>query len=313
MDALVQITLPVFLVIGFGLLAVRTGLFPEHGLQGLMTFAQGFAIPLLLFRAMARIDLAESFDPPLLLSFYAGAAAGFLAGLLGARLLFRRPWPDSVAIGFVGLFSNTLLLGLPITERAYGANALGPNYAIIAFHSPFCYTLGVTAMEIARASGRGAGRTALSVLRSMARNPLVIGIVAGLGANLGNVALPGVLTEAMDLVIRAALPAALFALGGTMARYRPEGDMATVAWVVGLSLVLHPAVTWLVGSALGLGPGAFRSAVVTAAMAPGINTYIFADMYGVGRRVAATAVLVGTALSILTVSVWLQLLGQTGA
>jgi predicted permease len=44
-------------------------------------------------------------------------------------------------------------------------------------------------------------------------------------------------------------------------------------------------------------------------MAPGVNAYLFANMYGVARRVAATSVLVATLASILTVPVWLALLG----
>ena len=51
-----------------------------------------------------------------------------------------------------------------------------------------------------------------------------------------------------------------------------------------------------------------RSAVLTAAMAPGINTYIFADMYGVARRVVASTVLIGTALTVIGASVWLLIL-----
>jgi predicted permease len=43
-------------------------------------------------------------------------------------------------------------------------------------------------------------------------------------------------------------------------------------------------------------------------MAPGMNAYIFAHMYGAARRVAASAVLAGTALSVVTVWVWLGLL-----
>ncbi|WP_413850236.1 AEC family transporter, partial [Albidovulum sp.] len=74
-------------------------------------------------------------------------------------------------------------------------------------------------------------------------------------------------------------------------------------------LGLHPAITWSLGQALDLGQGPLRSAVVTAAMAPGVNAYLFANMYGVAKRVAATSVLVATAASILTVPVWLSLLG----
>jgi hypothetical protein len=43
-------------------------------------------------------------------------------------------------------------------------------------------------------------------------------------------------------------------------------------------------------------------------MAPGINAYVFANMYGAARRVAASAVLIATATSILSVWVWLALL-----
>ncbi len=59
-------------------------------------------------------------------------------------------------IGFCCLFSNSVLLGLPITERAYGPDALTGNFAIIAFHAPFCYGLGITAMEIVRAAAQAA-------------------------------------------------------------------------------------------------------------------------------------------------------------
>ena len=126
-----------------------------------MTFAQKFAIPCLLFAAIARLDLGQSFDWRLLLSFYAGAFGAFLLGLGGARLIFGRSWEDAIAIGFCCLFSNSVLLGLPITERAFGTEALSGNFAIIALHSPFCYGIGITAMEVVRARGRsGAAVTA---------------------------------------------------------------------------------------------------------------------------------------------------------
>ncbi|MCO8144542.1 AEC family transporter [Rhodovulum tesquicola] len=308
MQALLDVILPVFLVLGFGYVAVWRGLFSDAGVDGLMKFTQNFAIPCLLFRAVSTLDLGQEFDWRLLTSFYAGATTGFFLGLFGARFLFRRSWEDSVAIGFVGLFSNSLLLGLPITERAYGAEALAPNYAIIAMHSPFCYGLGLTAMEIVRNRGTGVLGTSGAILKAMFRNALVIGIALGLAVNLTGMALPGVLTDALDLMIRAALPAALFGLGGVLYRYRPEGDLRVIAYACAISLVIHPAVVWALGTQLELETGQFRSAVVTAAMAPGVNAYIFANMYGAARRVAASSVLMGTAASILTAWLWLAVL-----
>ncbi|MFQ3184781.1 MAG: malonate transporter [Octadecabacter sp.] len=302
------IILPVFIVMGFGYLAVWRRLFADSAVDGLMKFAQNFAIPCLLFRAISTLDLQQNFDIPLLLSFYSGVVGAFAIGLLGARFLFARPWQDCVAISFCCLFSNTLLLGLPITERAYGANALLGNYTIIAFHAPFGYALGITAMELVLAQGTPLRHIPLKVAKAIFSNALVLGITLGFIVNLGQIPLPVVFTDALDLMVRGALPVALFGLGGVLYRYRPEGDMRTILFVCLISLGLHPAIVWTLGSYNDLSENAFRSAVLTASVAPGINAYVFANMYGVAKRVAASAVLVGTGLSIVTTAFWLGIL-----
>jgi malonate transporter len=309
MQLLLDVILPVFLVIGFVYVAVWRGLFPVAGVDGVLRFAQSFAVPCLLFQAIANLDLGAAFDAGLLLSFYAGAAICFALGMIGARVLFKRDWEDCVAIGFCCLFSNSVLLGLPISERAYGAEQLTGNYMIIAIHSPFCYGLGITVMEFVR--NRGQSRVALTraVSRAMFHNPLVIGILAGFAVNLSGIALPSVLDDALSLVVQAALPAALFALGGVLIQYKPEGDMKAIAMVCCIALAVHPALVWLFGSALSVPPDLFRAGVLTAAMAPGFNAYIFANMYGRGRRVAASSVLIATGSSIFSVWIWLGILG----
>lgn len=308
MSTLIEVILPVFLVLGFGYMARWRGLITDTGVDGLMTFAQGFAVPCLLFRAIATMELGQNFDLALLGSFYTGAIIGFIAGLFGARFLFKRAWEDSVAVGFCCLFSNSILLGLPITERAYGVTALDSNYAIVAIYAPFCYLVGIGTMEIVKNRGGGIAKTFLNILRSLIKNPLVIGIALGFITNLTGIAIPGVLNDALNLMIQAAIPAALFGLGGILYRYRPEGDLRIVAYIAGVSLLLHPAITWGVGRASGLTTEQFRSAVLTATMAPGMNSYLFANMYGVAKRVAASSVLIVTATSILTIWLWLSVL-----
>ena len=310
MTALIDVILPVFLVLGFGYVAAWRGLFSESAVDGLMRFATNFAVPCLLFTAISRIDLAADFSLPLMFSFYIGALSGFAVAFLGAKYVFHRPIEDCISFGFAGFFSNSLLLGLPITERAYGADALTGNYAIISIHAPMLYAFGIILMETARSRGSGFGvALILRVLKSIFTNPLVIGILLGFVVNIGKIPMPGPLTAAIDMMVRAALPAALFGLGGVLLRYRPEGDIKAIAFVAGVSLVLHPGLTYLLGRfAFELDQAQLRSAVMTAAMAPGVNTYLFANMYGAARRVAASAVLLGTATSILTIWVWLAIL-----
>lgn len=310
MSDLIDVILPVFLVLGFGYVARWRGYISESAVDGLMRFATNFAVPCLLFSAISQIDLSADFSLPLLLSFYVGAFSGFGVAFLGAKMLFNRPVEDCISFGFAGFFSNSLLLGLPITERAYGAEALTGNYAIISIHAPMLYAFGIILMETARSRGSGFGLALiLRVLKSIFTNPLVIGILLGFIVNLGMIPVPRPMTAAVEMMVRAALPAALFGLGGVLLRYRPEGDINAIVFVAAVSLILHPGLTYLLGRyAFSLDQAHLRSAVMTAAMAPGVNTYLFANMYGAARRVAASAVLLGTATSIVTIWLWLSIL-----
>lgn len=308
MQTLISVILPVFLVIGFGYAAAWRGLFSEANVDGLMRFATNFAVPVLLFRAIAQLDLTADFDLGLMSSFYIGAFLSFCAGLFGAHFLFKRDWEDSVAIGFICLFSNSLLLGLPITERAFGPDALAGNYAIVAVHSPFAYGLGITTMEIMRARGKSPIMIVPTVLKAMFRNALIVGISLGFAVNLSGFSLPEPVWVSVNLMATAALPAALFGMGGVLFRYRPEGDFRTIAYCCVVSLVLHPTIVYTLGTWNALSVDSMRSAVLTASMAPGINAYLFANMYGRGQRTAASTVLIGTTTSMLSIWLWLGIL-----
>lgn len=310
MNAGLEVILPIFIVIGAGWLATWRGLMSDAMVDALMRFAQGIAVPLLLARSIGTLDLRASFDPALFVSFYSGAFAGFILGFAGARLL-GRPATDAVAIGFVCMFSNSLLLGVPITERAWGSEALAGNFAIISIHSPMLYTIGIIAMEIARSRGQSLPlhRLMQQVGRAIISQPMVIGIAAGLLINLAGNPLPEFVWSAINILAGAAIPCALFGLGGVLVRLRPEGDGRVIWMCVMLSIIVHPAITWALGRGVfDLSVAQLRSAVMTAAMSPGVNAYLFAAQYGAARRVAATAVLLGTLGSLLTIWGWLQIL-----
>ncbi|CUK26724.1 auxin efflux carrier [Cognatishimia activa] len=305
---ILNIVLPVFVLIGLGYVARWVGLVTDTVVDSMMRFTILFLVTALLFGAIADLDLKANFDGAMLGSYYAAGFACFCAGLLGARHLFGRPWEDSVVIGFGSLFANSLMLGLPIAERAFGAESLGGNFAIISVHSLFAYGVGITAMEIVKARGKSFFATVTTVLNGMVSNALVLAIAAGFAVNLSGITLPTAIDDSIDLLSQAALPTALFAIGGVLRRYRPEGDLRVVLYICALSLGLHPALAYALGSQFDISQDNVRSMITTASMAPGVNAYLFANLYGHAKRVAASAVLIGTALSIVTVSCWLLIL-----
>jgi predicted permease len=200
------------------------------------------------------------------------------------------------------------MLGLPITERAYGLDALQHNFAIVSIHAPFCYFLGITVMELIKSTEKSISKKSMIIFKAMFSNALVVGIVLGFFVNISGINLAKSIQASIDMITAVALPAALFGMGGILYQYRPEGDIGPIIMICIVSLLIHPAIVWITGSNLALSDMQLRSAVITAAMAPGINTYVFANMYGRAKRVASTGVLLSTALSIGTVWIWLNLL-----
>ncbi|MGF1552631.1 MAG: AEC family transporter [Paracoccaceae bacterium] len=308
--SLFLIVLPVFLVVGAGYAAVRVRAFPDAGVDALVKFATTIAVPVLLFRAIYDLDLARALEPGLLASFYIGALVSFALATLTARKLFGRRPGEAVAVGFCALFSNSVLLGLPIVERAYDDAVMQAAFAIIAFHAPFGYLVGITTMEFARRDGAGLGATVRRVADAMFHNALTIGIVAGFAANLSGLTLPEPATAAVDLLARAGLPVALFALGGVLTRYRPQAALFEAGMATAFSTLAHPAVAWVLATQVFALPSDFtRAAVLIAAMPTGVNGYIFAAMYDRAVPVAASTVLIATATSVLSITFWLWVLG----
>ncbi|MEL6792151.1 MAG: AEC family transporter [Pseudomonadota bacterium] len=306
---IINVVLPVFLLVGAGYGAVKWGLFPDAAVGPLMNFTQNFAIPAMLFLALYRLDFSANFNVELMVSFYAGALVCFMLGFLSGRMLFSMTPGESVALAFAAFYSNSVLLGLSIAGRAYGIDALGPNYAIVAIHAPILYFVGITAMEFARADGRGAAATMRTAGKSIFSNPITMACLLGIGANLIALPIPAAVTDAGDMLAKAGLPAALFGLGGVLTRYAIRSSIAPAAVLTVISCIIHPAIAYgLTAHVFALDNSLVRSATVLAAMAPGVNAYVFSSIYDRANAEVASTVIIATAASVFTAAGWLWVL-----
>lgn len=301
--------LPVFLVLGAGYVAVRLGWLKAEMSDFLNAYAVRLAVPLLLFRAMYKLDFTAAFYPPMLAGFYAGALISFVAGIALARLVWLRRPGEAVAVGFCAMFSNTVLLGVPIIARAYGDGVLTPAFGIISLHAPCLYAVGMLTMELSRRGGRPLSQALGAAAKSILANPLMIGVVCGAALNFAGRPLPEFAFAAIGMIADSAIPVALVGMGAALTRYAVRAEIAESAMVSALSLFLHPLIALvLTHYAMGLSPDYVRAAVVIAAMPPGMNVYIFALMYDRAVALSASAVLIATGVSIFTISIWLLIL-----
>ncbi|NBC33171.1 MAG: AEC family transporter [Alphaproteobacteria bacterium] len=315
MSAVVNVALPVFAIILAGVLAGRAGVLGRAASEALNAFVYWIALPPLLFLAMARAPVAETLHPNFIGAFLGGILAIWLLGSLIGRLLYGAPLAEAVMQGMSASFSNTGYMGIPLFLAAFGERGLAPAGLATVIMSLVAVGLAVTILETGARRGGGALRAAAGAGRALARNPLVVAPLAGLGWSLAALPLPVPLVTFAELIGAAAGPCALFAIGLFLAGRSPGGETASVdwieaAWISVLKLVWQPVITGLlIVTLFPMEPFWALSAIILAALPTGALTFVVAQRYAVYVERASAVILVSTVLSVVTVSLLLALAG----
>jgi predicted permease len=300
---------PLFAVIFLGFFAGRAGFLGEAGIRGLGAFVFNFAIPPHVFRLMAQTELAQITEWGFLGSYLLAQTTVFINGAGVARLLFGMRAAEMTIQAFGSAFSNGVMLALPLLLWVYGDAGGVPALLIIAL-DVIVFSSVTVLLELSR---RGGGPTGLRVVAQAARgvlvNPIIMGTVLGILDSLSGLALPVVVEETLSFLGGAAAPSALFALGASLSLRRIAGSLGPAGTMVAFKLFLHPLLAWLAFTYLvDLDPLWRDAGVIFAACPVGLNVYVFAQHYDVAIETASSAILISTALALVTITALLLLL-----
>lgn len=311
MVLVLEIIIPVFGFIGLGYLMARLPLLSAEGAKGLSQFVFYCAIPALLFRAGARLfqEGAEPVEPGLLAAFFGGGVAVQAGVLLWFRLARGRALAEAAMAGLCAAFTNTVMLGLPLSFALYGDHGLLLTSSVIAVNGLLYYSLTTTLIELGQGGDGSPWRNVASGLAALVRNPILLGMAAGLVWGFAGLPLPGPAARMIDLLAAAAPPVALFALGASLVQFRLAGDLVEAAWITVIKLAVCPALVGAIGYWLaGLEGDTLALAIILAALPVGVNPFLIASRYGVYVQRCGSAILFTTALSVLTVGLLIALL-----
>jgi malonate transporter and related proteins len=140
------------------------------------------------------------------------------------------------------------------------------------------------------------------LMLGLMKNPMIVAIALGLAWGVSGWVVPVPVNEYLTTLGAAATPGALFAIGASLAGRSAE-RVQVAGWLAFCKLVLHPgAVAVLAFWVFPVEPFAAAVMVVAAALPVAGNVYILAAHYGVAPQRVSTAILISTAVSILTVT-----------
>lgn len=300
------VALPVFGLIAVGAIVGRFALLGSGATSALNRFVMYLALPAVLFQAMARIDLRDFFDAAYFAAFGGAIVVAFALSLaLSARS--RTPFANATVQALAATFCNTGYVGIPLCLAAFGQASLVP--AVIAMVITACLHLGVAMalIEAAVQPAQALGRTLRKVLGVLARNPFLISPMLGLIHGQLGLGLPLALDRFLTLLGAAATPCALVAIGLQLVEAGERFPVGLVARLVGIKLLVQPAVAFLIAVWLvDLPPVWIATAVIMSALPTGTSAFLLAEVYGREARSCSGTVLVSTILSFVTLSVMLS-------
>lgn len=293
-------TLPFFAVIGLGYGAGRTGFFTPEATAYLTKFVFYFALSAMLFRFSANLSLNDVWNGRLVAAYLWGTA--FIYGVATIVALLRNQGMAKTAIeAQCAVIGNTGFLGVPMLVLLLGENAIGPVMLVLAVDLVVFSSLIVILMSIVRD-----GRFELSIFRTigvgLVKNPMIVSIVLGFMWSATGIPLPTPVNAFVTLLGAAATPGALFAIGASLAGKSTE-KVEVALWLSFCKLILHPAFVAL--AAIWIFPlEPYQAGVIISAAALPVagNVYMLAQHYGVAPQRVSAAILVSTAISIVTVS-----------
>ncbi len=313
---LFNLVAPFFGLILFGFVIGRYKRLPEEGLAWLQYFLIFIALPCLFYRLIADKPLSElsnwGFVVATTLSTYCAFALSFAIGLK----FTRGDMPQSVMQGVAGSYSNIGYMGPPLILAALGPSASAPVVLIFVFDNILLFSLIPFLMAIAGVEKKSLLATAADVAWKVVTHPFNVATVLGVVAAYAQVQLPTALDKMTLWLSQAAAPCALFLLGVTVALRPLKAMPGEVPLLVVIKLVLHPLLVWVLLSALGNFPDNWIfAAVIMAALPPALNIFVISTQYKVGVERASACILVGTLVSMVTLTgfLWLVKTGRMTA
>jgi malonate transporter and related proteins len=311
-----QVTLPVFGLVFCGWLAARRRMLSDEQVSGINAFVFWFALPAMLFRAVAAHPVAEIADPRFLAAY---ACAGLLM-FFGTRAFARGGGRDrSLGTGYAlnATHGNIGYLGLPLLAQLGDPSRVPPLVMAMVVDIFVVILLSIVLFEVERGrrSAGAEGAAAASVASgirlaviALVRSPLILGIGAGLVFSTALWTLPPVADSFTALLAAAAGPCALFAIGASLGS-RPIVIDRAVSGLIALKLLVHPALVAAAAALLNVDPRTAAIGVLAASLPAASNTYILAQRYGVDTRAISAAIVAGTFAAAITVTAVIWLLG----
>jgi len=324
MSELFSAVLPVFLIVLAGALCRIFAPSSASWERGLSQYGMYVAFPALIINSLLKVRGQLAIDGGIyLLNTIILLLLIAIPFIITRWLRAERPLANTYIICI--FFGNIGYLGFPIITRLLGtdgfsAAALETSLALhISLYNIVLFSIGLLILEFSRkaqdlpgpaATGTSATAARLSrvmgPLRSIATNPLLLSVVAGVFIAICDVPLPDAIEEMIAILSQSATAVVLFGLGIFLPEVRFEKKTLGHVFALSALVLLAVPLVFMAAAAIFHPGNEFQVSILEGAMPLAVSPFVLATSYPLIRNVIAGAILVSTALSVVTVPFILQ-------
>lgn len=307
MSVLLNILFPIFAIILAGTLCGRFRLLGSQAGVGINQYVYWVALPALLFKAMAVVDIDQILDPAFFGAYVGGQAITMAIAMAVGVWFFRNSLAQSGINGMNSIYGNTGFLGIPLAFAAFGDAATVPTIITVVVNTAVVVAVAIIIIELSLNRGAGISRVLMDVGKALCKNPMLISPALGLLWALQPEPLPEAVLRFLELLGSSAGPCALFAIGLFLVGKPVTDGLPEVSAIVFIKLLVHPAITWILAVWLfDMPPLWVAVAVIMAAMPTGAGSFVLAQQYQLQVQRTSSVILISTLLSVLSIFGLLQ-------
>lgn len=301
--------MPVFLLMLLGMVFKKAGWIDGHFAAEMNRFVFLVPLPVLVFRDLATVDFSEVWDGRFVIFCFTATILSILISAFISRFLGDR----SLRGEFIqaSYRSSAALLGIAFIQNIYGSSGLAP--LMIIGSVPLYNIMAVIILSLSGPEEGGIDRKILKqTVKGILRNPIILGIIAGIVWSVFQIPMPQILGKTLENVAAMATPMGLIAMGAAFdirAASEKVGPaaLAGIIKLIGFCALFLPAAIYL-----GFRREELVAILVMLGSATTVSCYVMAKNMGHEGVLTSSIVMLTTLCSSFTLTFWLFILKSLG-
>ena len=306
MADVLNLTIPMFSLIGIGYLLRRIQFMSEQDGTVLSKFAFYILLPPLMFTSILSGDASKSLNINFIFSYEIITITIFvLTYLLG--VLIKLKTMEKAIFGLNAAYPNYGYIGVPLCILAFGAEAAIP-LALILLADTFVLLTTLIFYKLTETRKTSLRELSKEIIQRFIYNPLMMSVFVAFIFSTVDIKIVTAIDRTLSIVAASATAVALIALGISLNVTSIKNQKSVLFFITVIKLIVHPILIFIIFQfQTGIDPIWVKTAIVCASLPVAANVFVLANYYNTFANESAAAITITTIVSSITVTITLLL------